>query len=29
MAKLSLFVDSGDSIMVDHGCLWVVAVKND
>ena len=27
MAKLSLFVDSGNLIMVGRGWLWVVAVK--
>ena len=28
VAKLSLFVDSGDLIMVGRGWLWVVEVKN-
>ena len=28
VAKLSLFVGSGDLIMVSRGCLWVVQVKN-
>ena len=29
MGKLSLFVGSGDLIMVGRGWMWVVAVKND
>ena len=28
MGKLSLFVGSGDLIMVGRGWMWVVAVKN-